>query len=592
MKENRFILILLAVSFLLGIFTLTDYGESWDDHSLQKYADYSLRTYATWRTQGVMPITDKDLGNYGPAYMMTVLLGSHALNNIFPINPSDSRHIFYFLTHLLGIWAFYELAKRWLNQNAAQYATLLYATQPLFWGHSFMNPKDTPFLAFFMLSLLFGLRMIDSLNLTQHPESDSPRWLRILIALEVFSVLALFAATPIIHAALESLVRAAANGETNIISLIASDLQKVKPEIYIQKYFVFFLWFRAAFFLLSTFFLFFTTRKHSPATFHILLSTLLPALLLGYTTSIRVIAPFAGLLITIYALRTKGKKAIPALITYLLITLFATYITWPYLWSNPIGHFIEAIQTMSKYPWFGTVLFNGVESAPTELPYAYLPVLLAIQFTEPIWILFIIGAIVAYKEKRELLGLSGIWFAFPLLGFIITRAPLYDNFRQIFFILPPVFFVAGLGMESILARLTKPALRIAVACLLILPGIVAGIRLHPYEYVYYNSLVQNPNDRFELDYWAISYREAMEYVNTVAPANTNIMVAGPGQAAELYIREDLTVLSDDVPTTESFKYAIVTTRYNFDAELYPDAKIVHMVERNGMILTVIKLLAR
>jgi hypothetical protein len=91
-----------------------------------------------------------------------------------------------------------------------------------------------------------------------------------------------------------------------------------------------------------------------------------------------------------------------------------------------------------------------------------------------------------------------------------------------------------------------------------------------------------------LDYWATSYREAAEYVNTVALANTNIMVIGPGQVADLYVRKDLTVLSDDEKVTEPFDYIITTTRYNFDVKQYPEAVVVHKIERNGMILSVIK----
>jgi hypothetical protein len=594
MKPDRFILILLFVCLLIGIFTLTDYGESWDDHSLQKYADYSLRTYETWRTQGIMPITDKDLGNYGPAYMMVVMLGSRALS-FLPLNPADIRHVFYFLTHLLGVWAFYELAKRGLTQTAARYAALLYVTQPLFWGHSFMNPKDTPFLAFFMLSLLFGLQMIDSLDLTQRPESDSPRWFRILTTGGVVAVLLLFAATPIIHTYIETLVRAAANGATNIITYFASGIHKVNPEIYIQKYFTYFVWVRAACFLS---FLLITIYHLPRPTHYSLLPILYSSALLGFTTSIRIIAPFAGLLVALYAFRKLGKRALLPLLIYSLFTILFTYLAWPYLWSNPIGHFAESLQTMTKYPWYGKVLFNGQYYEATKLPYSYLPFLLLVQFTEPIWILFIVGMIQltvtlkATVNSKRLLVLVLLWFILPLLGFIFTRAKLYDNFRQIFFILPPVFLAAGLGMETILARLTKPALRLALAALLILPGLIAGIRLHPYQYVYYNSLVQNPGGRFELDYWAISYREAMEYVNSVTPANTNIMVVGPGQAADLYVRDDLTVLSDDMPATESFTYAVITTRYNFDREMYPDAKVIYKVERSGMIFTVIKQIVR
>jgi hypothetical protein len=600
MKPDRFILILLAISLLMGIFTLTDYGESWDDHSLRKYADYSLRTYQTWREQGLMPITDKDLGNYGPAYMMTVLLGSRALS-FLPLNEADIRHIFYFLTHLLGVWAFYELAKRWLTETAARYATLFYVTQPLFWGHSFMNPKDTPFLAFFMLSLLFGLRMIDSILINTKTQSleDAKKktWslgdfvLSWSTAIGIIVILLLFAATPNIHALIESLVRAASNGETNIISFLASDLHKVNPEIYIQRYFVFLLWARSFLFLLflsiTIYYLPITHRQS-------LISILLPAFLLGYSTSIRIIAPFAGFLVALYAFCKLGKRAVTPLLIYSLLSILFCYLTWPYLWSDPIGHFSESLQTMTKYPWYGKVLFNGQYYDPTNLPYSYLPVLLLLQLTEPIWVLFIIGLIqltVTFKvtvNSKHLLTLTLLWFVFPLLGFIFTRAKLYDNFRQIFFILPPVFLLAGVELESILARLTKPALRLSLAGVLLLPGLIAGVRLHPYQYVYYNNLIQNPNGKFELDYWAISYREAMEYVNSVAPANTNVMVAGPGQAADLYARADLTVLSDDVPTAEPFDYAIITTRYDFDQTLCPDAQVVYVIERNGLVLTVIK----
>jgi len=597
MKQNYPIIIILVLSLLIGGLTLTHYGESWDDYSLQKYAGYSLRTYNTWFTQGIMPITSKDLGNYGPSYVMAVALGSRLLNSIFPLNPSDSRHIIYFITHLFGVWAFYELGKRWLTRNAAIYATLLFATQPLFWGHSFINPKDTPFLAFFLLSLLFGFRMADSMDGIAQP-AQTPRWARILTTLGVVTVFGLFASTPLIHTWIESLVQAAQAGQTNIISLIASDINKVAPEVYIQKYFVLFLHTRTIYFLLFIFILFYIRRFYvhpSREAFILYLSSFFPAILLGFTTSIRILGPFAGVIVALYALRKHGKRALLPLATYALVAIAVTHITWPYLWSNPIGRFIDSLQTMSKYPWYGAVLFNGVEYSPTNLPYAYLPVLLAVQFTEPIWILFVIGivsAVINFRKKWELLALTGIWFALPLVGFIVMRAALYDNFRQIFFILPPIFFMAGLGLDSALGRLNQPKVKIGIVGLLILPGVIAGIRLHPYEYVYYNSLVKNPNQRFELDYWATSYREAAEYANTVAPANANIMVVGPGQVVDLYIREDLTALSDDEKVTEPFDYIISTTRGNLDTEQYPEAEVVHKIERNGMTLTVIKKIER
>jgi hypothetical protein len=59
-----------------------------------------------------------------------------------------------------------------------------------------------------------------------------------------------------------------------------------------------------------------------------------------------------------------------------------------------------------------------------------------------------------------------------------------------------------------------------VICLL--PSVFGIVSLHPYEYIYYNSFVggvSGAEGRFETDYWAISFREAAEYVNENASPN-------------------------------------------------------------------------
>ena len=138
------------------------------------------------------------------------------------------------------------------------------------------------------------------------------------------------------------------------------------------------------------------------------------------------------------------------------------YATWPYLWPDPVGHFVESLRVMSQYPWPGQVLFNGAQYASTDIPRPYLPVLLGIQLTEPVWALFFVGlavAVLGFVKKREyveLLVLTFVWFVLPLAGFIISRTPLYDNFRQIFFILPPVFLMAGVVFERLPSPLGAP----------------------------------------------------------------------------------------------------------------------------------------
>jgi hypothetical protein len=326
-----------------------------------------------------------------------------------------------------------------------------------------------------------------------------------------------------------------------------------------------------------------------------LLSIAPAAILLGVTTSIRVLGPFAGLLVAVYAVWRSGRKALPMLFIYGIVALIVMYLTWPYLWPDPIGHFVESARVMAEYPWKGQVLFNGVMYTSTDIPRSYLPVLLGIQLTEPVWFLFAAGlAVVVYEsikrweQKVILLVLTVVWFILPLVGFVITRSPLYDNFRQVFFILPPVFMMAGAAFEKI----KRPILQGALVGLLLLPGIIDGVHLHPYEYIYYNRFiggVQGAFRKYELDYWGTSYREAANYLNENAPANASLWVEGPVHILQLYARPDLKVYSTyEAARAEHYDFVVVTTRYNLDLQSYPNAKIVYGIERDGSLLTVIK----
>ncbi|NOT05788.1 MAG: hypothetical protein HOP27_14435 [Anaerolineales bacterium] len=596
MKKHyiTFIFLFLAI---LGASITRHYSESWDELQFYRYAGHALESYSTWPKQGEIIVTGNTYDNYGPAFVIFTSLTANLLHSF---NPnwliSDYRHFIYYLVFLAGVWAFHDIAKRWMNQLAAITATMLFLTQPLFWGHAFFSPKDIPFMSLFLLSLSFGFRMVDSSQLISFDSltQSARRTLLSLSALWLVSVFSLYLFTDAFRLLIENLVRSAASGETNIISLIASDIHKVEPEVYIQRYFVFFLWARSIFFLLSSSILLFSARRHLPSVFRILPS----AIILGITASTRILGPLAGLIVVYYAFRVSILRTNTAysttkhatrntfifvLTSYAILAIITMYITWPYLWPNPSARLLESFQVMSQYPWKGQVLFNGQYYSSTNLPLSYIPVLLAIQFTEPVWPLFVVGLFALCKNNMALAS-TLLWFVLPLFSLIITRAPLYDNTRQIFFILPPVFFVAGLGVESVFGWLNQSKVKAGIALLLILPGVVAGIRLHPYEYVYYNNLVANPDGKFELDYWAASYREAANWLNDNAPLGATIVVGDPQHIAELYLRNDLQVSSGN----ESPDYAIFSIRYNQHENNFAEYKTVYKIERGEMLFAVIK----
>ena len=161
LESRKALFILLAIGLLIGIITIRQYGESWDELQFFKYADRAIAAYSSWPSTGTITLTGNTYDNYGPAYVMLVALGTRLLGTVIPLITSDIRHLLYFVTYLVGIWALYELCARWLTRAASFGAALLFAAQPLFWGHAFISPKDIPFLTFFVLSLLFGFKMAE-----------------------------------------------------------------------------------------------------------------------------------------------------------------------------------------------------------------------------------------------------------------------------------------------------------------------------------------------------------------------------------------------------------------------------------------------
>jgi hypothetical protein len=135
-------------------------------------------------------------------------------------------------------------------------------------------------------------------------------------------------------------------------------------------------------------------------------------------------------------------------------------------------------------------------------------------------------------------------------------------------------------------------LQAALIVLVALPGIVEGVRLHPYEYAYYNRFIGGIHGafrRYELDYWGTSYREAARYLAQVAPANASVWVEGPAHLISVYARPDLKIYSTyEAERAPHYDYVVALTRFNLDLQSYADAQTSHVIEREGALLTVVK----
>ncbi len=292
-------------------------------------------------------------------------------------------------------------------------------------------------------------------------------------------------------------------------------------------------------------------------------------ILIGVATNLRIIGPLLGVMIFGYALLKKNAKILLWFIPTGMVALLVTYISWPYLWHSPIATFIEVLETMAKYPVSPKIFFYGRAYRSYEVPLRYLPVLLGITLTEPVWILFTAGISSAifkvFKKKLAWQDLSIIifWFGFMLAYVLIMRPPMYDNYRHFLFILPPVFIISGFAIEEIYKKLSQNWLKISFLVFILAFGVSGSLKLHPYEYTYYNSIVGgtgNAEGKFATDYWLTCYKDAAEAFNEKFPDGETLMVYREPQNLAYYTAENIEVLNFHNPNAG--KYLLLSARIN------------------------------
>jgi hypothetical protein len=523
--EKSILALWFIMNLLIGAFIAHDYGISYDEPDYFLYAQNTVDAYKSLFALAYTPVFGPhDLPNYGPAFIIFPELAIRFLKLIFPnILAADVWHFSYFLLFQLGGLSLYALARRWFNSWSAWGVLLLYTSQPLLWGHAFINPKDIPFMVFCLITIWSGLRLADAL------------------------------------------------GAQNRDASFHLSKNRPLPRFALKDSLPF---------------------LRSP-------QLILAGILFGLTMSIRLLGPLPGLIVILYLVLTMGESSLSIIAAYIICAGVTMFITWPALWPNPIGHWLDSLVLMVNFPWPGRVLFNGAYYDADKLPISYLPALLNIQLTEPLLILIYPGlaALIFFslhkRIKLDLFLVLVIGALLPLTGLILSRATMYDNFRQILFLIPPLLLLAGLVLEVVFSILKPLALRILLLIALAFPGFYAIALLHPYQYVYYNSLVggvAGASRRFDLDYWFTSYRETALWLNENIPQNANVTGDGPIDLLYTYLRSDLNP-ENKADLNEPDDYFVATTRYNHDLTLFPDANVIHSIERLEADLCVIKQLS-
>ena len=319
----------------------------------------------------------------------------------------------------------------------------------------------------------------------------------------------------------------------------------------------------------------------------------LAGFVLGFVSAIRVAAPLIGMVTLAYIFLSRKWQVWPRFLAYGVIAFFFMILFWPYLWPDPVGRLMGSALNSAYYPDVHQTLFNGALVDLQHIPLSYVPVLMVLQLTESTLLLLLIGIFSVLKKLRwDLIALLLIWFVFPVAGTILMHVNLYNNLRQLFFIFPPLFLVAGLGLDWLFTRIRRPNFRFLVLFLILLPGLYANFRLYPYQYIYYNQLtggVKGAYRVYELDYWDLAFKEAQSYINQAAGTNANIFAGDSKPSAQTFARPDLifNAYGARKKGLGKYDYIIVGTAGNSDQK-FAGFQTVFVVERDGVPIVFVK----
>jgi hypothetical protein len=288
------------------------------------------------------------------------------------------------------------------------------------------------------------------------------------------------------------------------------------------------------------------------------------------------------------------------LVTCWVMAWVCMIVAWPWAQVSPLVRPLIGAWAAAHSGWGGSMLWNGTFVDSQHLPRGYLPLWFAVTLPETYLLALAAGLAYLFARPRRHVsrktrhGLSWLGFAalVPVATASLTRAVIYDAQRHFLFVLPPLAAMAGLALSSFFGdtRVAMPVRAAAFGMLLALFGLVASdmVKLHPYEYVYFNRLsggLPGAHTRFETDYWGASYTEALGWLG----AQLNAEDAGPARVATCNNDGAVKVFMREQP---GLARHLMLAANNSPPDVYlsstrtgcpsADGRVVHVVERMGV----------
>lgn len=194
---------------------------------------------------------------------------------------------------------------------------------------------------------------------------------------------------------------------------------------------------------------------------------------------------------------------------------FLGLVFWPYALQDPLNNPFISLGEMSKFSVRISMLYNDKKIVSEKVPWFYIPKWIAI--TSPIIILagFVISPFLLLMKKYKTSLMLFLFFAaiFPVFYVIYKKSPLYDGWRHLLFVYPPLVVISSLAFTTIIEQFKNNWVRYA-CCAVLFVGLALpakwSIANHPNEIVYFNEFtggIDGAFGHYETDYYMNSLKQ-------------------------------------------------------------------------------------
>ena len=267
----------------------------------------------------------------------------------------------------------------------------------------------------------------------------------------------------------------------------------------------------------------------------------LACLFCAFASNIRIMGIYLPVLTYIFYVflpdDQKFKNNINFFLYFFLGYFLILYITWPFLWLNPLENFFLILKESASYPihWDFEILYLGNYLNPENLPWHYFFVWFL--STTPIIFVFIIffGILIFLKkyfnfflkitfDKNLKLWKTSdqmtslfifLCFFIPIFFVITLNSTLYNGWRHLYFVYPFLIYLAiyGLNVLSDIFNNNFKNFFITLVVIQIISNIYFIFKTHPVQNVYFN-FISKPyiENNLPVDYWGLGNKKTIDFL--------------------------------------------------------------------------------